>query len=123
MCTVKTAIKVRRQRVSTSKTQHSCRASLFLTVYLVACAASNEANLPFKATIIEDTHLTLAVISFKNEANNSLIFLPLQTYETKFAEFPFLLVYNSLICAKNYRFYRNVNSAKIFSCVCNGKKI
>ena len=41
-------------------------------------------NLAFRTTIIEDTHLTLAVISFEAEANNSLIFLPLQTY--KFAE-------------------------------------
>ena len=48
-------------------------------------------------TIIEDTHLTLAVIPFKVEANNSLIFLPLQTNKKKIAEFPFLLVYNSLI--------------------------
>ena len=42
--------------------------------------------------IIEDTHLTLSVILFKVEANNSLIFLPLQTYEN-FAEFPFLFIF------------------------------
>ena len=40
-------------------------------------------------TIIEDTHLTLAVIPFKLEANNSLIVLPLKTYEKTFAKFPF----------------------------------
>ena len=39
---------------------------------------------------IEDTHLTLIGILSKVEANNSLIFLRLQTYEKEFAEFPFL---------------------------------
>ena len=34
-CTVKTAIKVKRQCVLTSKTRHSCRASSFLTVFFV----------------------------------------------------------------------------------------
>ena len=61
------------------------------------CAAVSQVNLAFRTTIIEDTHLTLAVILFKVEANTSLNFLPLQTYEKKFAEFRFLLVYNSLI--------------------------
>ena len=56
-------------------------------------------NLAFRMTIIEDTHLTLAVILFKVEANNSLIFLLLQIYEKKIAKFPFLLVYNSLVWA------------------------
>ena len=41
---------------------------------------------------MEDTHLTLIGILSKVEANNSLIFLPLQTYEKKFAEFPFLFI-------------------------------
>ena len=88
---MKTAIIVKRQCVLTSKTRHSCRASSFPNVFfLFACAASNRANLAFKTTIIENTHLTLAGIPFKVEANNSLIFLLLQTYEKKFAEFPFL---------------------------------
>ena len=73
-----------------AKKWHSCRASSFLTVFLFACAAGNWDNLAFKTTIIEDTHLTLAAIPFNVEANNSLIFLPLQTYEKRFAEFPFL---------------------------------
>ena len=60
--------------------------------FLFECAASNRANLAFKTIIIEDTHLTLIGILFKLEANNSLIFLPLQTYEKKFAEFPFLFI-------------------------------
>ena len=64
--------------------------------FLFSCVVINRVNLAFRTTIIEDTHLTLAFISFKVEANNSLIFLPLQTYEKKFAEFPFLLVYHSL---------------------------
>ena len=75
--------------------RHSVRACSFLTVFFV-CAAIIRVNLAFGTTIIEDTHLTLAVILFKVEANNSLIFLPLQIQEKKFAEFPFLLVYNSL---------------------------
>ena len=33
--------------------------------------------------MIEDTHLTLAVIPYKVEANDSSILLPLQTYEKK----------------------------------------
>ena len=41
------------------------------------------ATLVFKKTIIEDTHLTLIGIPFKVEANNSLIFLPLQTFLDK----------------------------------------
>ena len=77
----------------TSKTRHFCRAFLFLIIFLFACAAINQANLALKTTIIEDTHLTLAGIPFKVEANNSLIFLPLQTYEKKFVEFPFLFIF------------------------------
>ena len=46
----------------------------FSPSFLLACTASNRANLAFKTTIIEDTHLTLAGIQFKVEANNSLIF-------------------------------------------------
>ena len=42
----------------------------FSSSILFACAASNRVNLEFKATIIEDTHLTLAGISSKVEANN-----------------------------------------------------
>ena len=97
-CTVKkAAIEVKCLCVSTSKKRHSLRIFCFSLCFLFACAAINRVNLEFRTTIIEDTHLTLAVIPFKVEVNNSLIFLPLQTYEKKFAEFPFLLVYNSLI--------------------------
>ena len=65
----------------------------FSPSFLFACAASNRANLAFKTTIIEDTYLTLVGIPFKVEANNSLIFLLLQTYEKKFAECPFLFIF------------------------------
>ena len=64
----------------------------FSPYFLFACAASNRANLAFKTTVIEDTHLTLIGFLSKVEANNSIIFLPLQTYEKEFAEFPFLFI-------------------------------
>ena len=60
--------------------------------FLFACAASNSANLAFKTTIINDTHLTLIGFLSEVEANNSLIFLPLQTYEKKIVEFPLLFI-------------------------------
>ena len=44
-------------------------------------------NLAFRTTIVEDTHLTLAAIPFKVEAN-ALIFRYYK-HEKKFAEFPF----------------------------------
>ena len=96
----------------------------FSPSFLSLCAASNRANLAFKTTIIEDTHLTLAGIPLKVEANYSLIFLPLQTYEKKFAEFPFLFIFiipwsKQGIIDMN----RNGKSAIFFSYVCNGKKI
>ena len=43
--------------------------------------------------MIEDTHLTLIGILSKVEANNSNLFLRLQTYEKKFAEFSFLFIF------------------------------
>ena len=58
--------------------------------FLFACATINWVNSAFETTIIEDTYLTLAVIPLKVEANHPLIFLPLQTYEKEFVEFPFL---------------------------------
>ena len=84
--------------VSTSKKRYSLQTTeltlcfglfRFSLSFVFACAAIDQVNLAFK-TIIEDTHLTLAGIHFKVEANNSLIFLLLQTYEKKFDEFPFL---------------------------------
>ena len=60
--------------------------------FLSACGAKKTSNLAFRTTGVEDAQLTLAVIPFQVGANNSLIFLPLQTYEKKFAEFPFLKI-------------------------------
>ena len=65
----------------------------FSPSFLFACAESNRENLASRTTIIEDTHLTLAGLLFKVEANNSLIFLLLQTYEKRNAEFPFLFIF------------------------------
>ena len=95
---VKTAIAVECLCVSTSK-KTALLPGFFISycLFLFACAAINRVNLAFRTTKIEDAHLTLAVIPFKLEANNFLNFLPLQKYEKKFAEFPFLLVYNSLV--------------------------
>ena len=61
--------------------------------------------LAFRATIIEDTHLTLAAIPFNVEANNCLIFLLLQTYEKNIAEFPFQFY--------NYNVTANVSSLEL----------
>ena len=75
-CTVKTAIEVKCLRVSTNKKRHSCRASSVLIAFFCLRAQQliNRVNLAYRTTIIEDTHLTLAVIPFKVEANNFLIF-------------------------------------------------
>ena len=71
---------------------------LALHVKSFSPAASSQANLAFKMTIIEDTHLALIDIPSKVEANNSLIFLPLQTYERKICRvFVPVHIYNSLV--------------------------
>ena len=67
-CTVNIAIEVYCLCISTSKKRHSCWASSFPTGFF----AIYRVDLAFRMTIIEDTHLTLAVIPFKVEANNSL---------------------------------------------------
>ena len=68
----------------------------FSLSFLFACAAISRVNLALRSTIIEDTHLTLAVIPFKVEAKNSLVILPLQTFEKKLSNFVSFTVYNSL---------------------------
>ena len=96
-CTVKTAIEVKCSCVSTSKKRHLCRASSFLTVvFLFACAAINWDKSAFRTTIIEDTHLTLAVILFKVEANNSWIFCYCKHTRKKLPSFVSVHIYNSL---------------------------
>ena len=79
-CTVKTAIDVQRLCVSTRKNGIFVGLLRISLSFLFACVATNRSNLAFGMTIIEDTHQTLAAIPFKVEANNSLTFLPLQTY-------------------------------------------
>ena len=96
-CTVKTAIAVKCYVFQLAKKALSLGFFVSHFLFLFTSAAINRVNLAFRTTIIEDTHLALAVIPLKVKANNSLIFLPLQTCEKKIAEFPFLLVYNSLI--------------------------
>ena len=51
------------------------------------CLRVPQVTKQIKTTIVEATHLTLV------EANSSLIYLPLQTYEKKFAELPFLFIF------------------------------
>ena len=79
-CTVKAAIEVNVYVFQLAKNGTLVGLLRFSPSFLFACAAINWVNLAFRMTIIEDTHLTLAVILFKVVANNSLIFLPLQTY-------------------------------------------
>ena len=89
-CTIKTEIEVQCLCASTSKNGTFVGFLCFSPAFLLACAAINRVSLVFRTTIIEDAHLTLAVILFKAETNIYLIFLPLQTYEKKFVEFSFL---------------------------------
>ena len=75
----------------------------FSPPFLLACVASNRANLAFKTTIIEYTHLTLIGIPSKVEENNSLfkveaansslIFCHYKHTRKKIAEFPFLFIF------------------------------
>ena len=54
---------------------------VFTLFFLFACAATN------RATNVQDTLLTLAVMPFQVGVNNSVFFLGLQTYEKKIAGF------------------------------------
>ena len=65
----------------------------FLSAFSVCMRRKQSGHQALRTTKVKDTHLTLAVIPFKVDANNSLIFLPSQTYKTKFAEFPFLFIF------------------------------
>ena len=62
----------------------------FPSFSIVHVRRNQQGNLVFITTKVEDTHLTLAVIPVKVEANNSLIFLRLREYGKKFAEYSFL---------------------------------
>ena len=73
-CKVKTAIEVEVDVLQLAKNGTLFELFHFSLYFLFACAAINRVNLAFRTTIIEDTHLTLAVIPFKVEANNSNFF-------------------------------------------------
>ena len=64
---------------------------------LFACGTINRVNLAFKTTIIEDIHLTLAVVPFKVEANKSLIFCHYKHTRKNLPSFRYFTVYNSLM--------------------------
>ena len=82
-CTVKTAIEVQCLCVSTSKNGTFLGLLHFSLSLLFAGATINQANLAFRMNIIEDTHLTLAVIPFKVEANNSFNFFAITNTREK----------------------------------------
>ena len=92
-CIVKTAIEIKHMfQLAKTALLSGFFVSLRLFVRVI-----NRGDLAFRTTIIEDTHLTLAAIPFKVEAKNTLIFLPLQIYEKKFDEFPFLYTLQLLV--------------------------
>ena len=69
----------------------------FSLCFLFACAAINRVNLAFRTIIIEDTHLTLAVIPFKIVANDSLIFFTISNIREKSCQVSVPVhIYNSL---------------------------
>ena len=70
--------------------EKASRVSGFLPPSFVCVRNNYSGNLAFRTKGIEDTNLTLAAILFQAEVNNPLIFVLLQTYEKKFAQFPFL---------------------------------
>ena len=96
-CTVKTAIKVKCLCVPTSKKRHSLRTLCFSLCFLFVCTI-NRVNLVLRTSIIEDTHLTLGIILFKVERNNSLIFFCYYKHTRKNSpSFRSFTVYNSLV--------------------------
>ena len=76
------------------------------------------------ADIIEDTHLTLAVILFKVRVNNSSKYSAITNIQEKFAEFP--LLYRLIMPCSDQGIIdlnKNGNSATFFSYVCNAKNL
>ena len=69
--TVKTAIKVNVYVFQLAKNCTFFEIFRFSLSFVFLCAAITRVNLAFRMTIIEDTHLTLAAIPFKVDANNS----------------------------------------------------
>ena len=71
------------------------RVTVFLFIHFslpsFVCVRCNQPdNLAFRTTKVEDTRLTLEAIPFQVGVTNSFIYLLLQTYEKKIAEFLFL---------------------------------
>ena len=69
----------------------------FSLSFVFLYAATNRINLAFRTIIIEDTHLTLAVISFNVEANDFLFFCPYKHTRKNLPSFRSCSVYNSLV--------------------------
>ena len=76
----------------------------FSLSFVLACAAINRVNLAFRMTITEDTHLTLPVISFKVEANNSNFFCHYKHTRKNLPSFRSFTIYNSLVLGARVRF-------------------
>ena len=62
------------------KSHHLLRVSSFTIGFFAHSRRNLSSSSTFRMTGVEDTHLALAVIPFDVGANNSLIFLLLQTY-------------------------------------------
>ena len=62
------------------KSRHLLRVSSFTIGFFAHSRRNLSSSSTFRMTGVEDTHLALAVIPFDVGANNSLIFLLLQTY-------------------------------------------
>ena len=61
------------------------------------CVRRNQLGNPaFRATIVEDTHLTLAAFPFSVGVNNAVFFWPLQTYEKNLPGFRSCRIYKFL---------------------------
>ena len=65
--------------------------------FFVRLRCNQLSNLAFTTTAVEDTHLALAVIAFKEGTNNFLIFCYYKHTRKKLPIFRFCSAYNSLL--------------------------
>ena len=79
------------------KSRHCLRVSSFLIISFISMRRKWSFNPACRTTGVQDTYQTLTAIPFQVEANNSSKVFAMSAYETKFAEFPFLYIFNSLI--------------------------
>ena len=79
---------------------HFGKSVCFFIVFF-SLRASQPTILTFKSTGVEDTHLTLAVISFNVGVNNSFNVLPLQTYKKQLPSFRSCRIYSPLVNSRN----------------------